>query len=587
MYRTAASRLGALKGRAGIRAAGRFASSSAVATRPSSSGSFFSWLTGERSSSLPPLEFPLPGVTLPPPLPDYVEPGKTKITTLPNGVKIASETSANPVASIGLYVDCGSIYETPISFGTTHLLERMAFKSTANRSHLRIVREVEAIGGNVTASASREQMGYSYDALKTYAPEMLELLIDCVRNPVFLDWEVNEQLQKVKVEIGEISNNPQGLLLEAIHSAGYSGALANPLLAPESAINRLDSTILEEFVATAVCEFQENYTAPRIVLAASGIEHEELLSIAEPLLSDLPIVVRPEEPKSVYVGGQKTHVALAFEVPGGWHKEKDAMTLTVLQLLLGGGGSFSAGGPGKGMYSWLYLRVLNEHQQIESFSAFNSIYNNTGIFGIHATTGSEFVSKAVDIAARELLAVATPGQVDQVQLDRAKESTKSAVLMNLESRMVASEDIGRQILTYGERKPVEHFLKAVDEVTLKDITSIAQKIVSSPLTMASYGDGKILLLMSPATNPSAASSMRNESAVEQQVGRRFIYEGYADFQDPPFHLAYRIAWGYLKGIWNLALVSSPSPLCFVYIMGDNRNWRLKRSFDQAKWIDYL
>ena len=48
---------------------------------------------------------------------------------------------------------------------------------------------------------------------------------------------------------------------------------------------------------------QENYTAPRMVLAASGIDHEELLSVAEPLLSDLPSVPRPEEPKSVYVGG--------------------------------------------------------------------------------------------------------------------------------------------------------------------------------------------------------------------------------------------------------------------------------------------
>nr|AFK47763.1 unknown [Lotus japonicus] len=60
--------------------------------------------------------------------------------------------------------------------------------------------------------------------------------------------------------------------------------------------------------------------------------------------------------------------------------------------------------------------------------------------------------------------------------------------MNLESRMIASEDIGRQILTYGERKPVEQFLKAVDAITLNDITKISQKIISSPLTMASYGD---------------------------------------------------------------------------------------------------
>lgn len=96
--------------------------------------------------------------------------------------------------------------------------------------------------------------------------------------------------------------------------------------------------------------------------------------------------------------------------------------------------------------------------------------------------------------------------------------------------MIASEDIGRQVLTYGERyalsrlmelrvfffniffgglskrvtvisnpsgksyrKPVEHFLKAVDEITLEDIASISKKIISSPLTLASFGDGNCFL----------------------------------------------------------------------------------------------
>lgn len=464
----------------------RYASTSSV---KKSSGGLFSFLTGQKHNSLPSLHFPLSDVSLPPSLPDYVEPSKTNITTLPNGIKIASETSHNPAATIGLYVDCGSIYESPISCGASHLLERMAFKSTTNRSHLRIVREVEAIGGHITATASREHVCYTFDALKTYVPQIVEVLIDCVRNPAFLDWEVNEQLQKVKAEISEISNKPESLIHEAIHSSGYSGALGNPLMAPESAINQLDGTILEEFVA-------EHYSAPRIVIAGSGVEHEDLVSYTEPLLSDLPKVPRPKEPKSVYVGGDyrcqadspNTHVALAFEVPGGWMKEKEAMTLTVLQMLMGGGGSFSAGGPGKGMYSRLYLRVLNEFHQIQSFSAFNSLYNNTGVFGIHATAGPEFINKAVDLAVRELTSIATAGQVDQVQLDRAIMATKSAVLMNLESRTVAAEDIGRQILTYGERKPIEHFLKAVEVVTLKDIAALSEKIISSPLTMASWGD---------------------------------------------------------------------------------------------------
>ncbi|KAL8489694.1 hypothetical protein ACS0TY_025548 [Phlomoides rotata] len=435
MYRTAASRLRDLKVRTGYRGLCRYATTSAVATK--SSGGFFSWLTGGNLSSLQPLDFPLKDLILPPPLPDYVEPGKTKITTLPNGLKIASETSATPAASIGLYVDCGSIYETPASYGISHLLERMAFKSTTNRSHLRIVREIEAIGGNVTASASREHMGYTYDALKTYVPQMVELLIDCVRNPAFLDWEVNEQIHKMSDEISELSKNPQHLLLEAIHSSGYSGPYANALVASESALSGLNSTVLEEFVA-------ENFTAPRIVLAASGVEHDKLLEYADPLLSDLPTVSRPSEPKPIYTGGDFrrqgdtgiTHFALAFELPGGWVREKDAIILTVLQILMGGGGSFSAGGPGKGMYSRLYLHVLNEYPQIQSFSAFNSIYNHTGLFGIQATTGSDFATNAIDIAVKELIAVAsTPRQVDQVQLDRAKQSTKSAILMNLESRV--------------------------------------------------------------------------------------------------------------------------------------------------------
>ncbi|CAH2053543.1 unnamed protein product [Thlaspi arvense] len=486
MYRTAASRAKALKGvfSRSFRAS-RYASSSAVAT--SSTPGASSWLTGGSSSSLPSLDIPFAGVSLPPSLSDNVEPSKLQTTTLPNGLKIATEMSPNPAASIGLYVDCGSIYETPSSRGATHLLERMAFKSTLNRSHLRLVREIEAIGGNTSASASREQMGYTVDALKTYLPQMAEVLIDSVRNPAFLDWEVNEELRKVKVEIGELAKNPMGLLLEAVHSAGYSGALANPLYAPESAIDGLTGEVLEEFVS-------ENFTAPRMVLAASGVEHEELLKVVEPLLSDLPNVTRPAEPKSQYVGGdfrqhtggEATHFALAFGVPG-WDNEKEAVMATTLQMLMGGGGSFSAGGPGKGMHSWLYLRLLNEYQQFQSCTAFTSIFNSTGLFGIYGCTSPEFAAKGIELVTDEMKAVAE-GKVNQKHLDRAKAATKSAILMNLESRMIVAEDIGRQILTYGERKPVDQFLKKVDQLNLKDIADFTSKVIAKPLTMASFGE---------------------------------------------------------------------------------------------------
>lgn len=445
---------------------------------------------GNYEKRFPSLFHPLPGLKTPPYVEDFFGRNPTKITTLPNGLRIASEDAPGSAASIGIYVDSGSVYEKENNSGVTHLLEKMAFKSTKNRSRTHVVRDIEITGGNAGTSAAREQMAYVYDTLKAYVPEAVELLADCIRNPIFLEVEVEEQVANIKNEIVEFAaRDPQQFLLESLHVSGYAGALGNPMVASETVLQRLDASVLGKF-------YFENYTADRIVLAAFGVDHEHLLALAEPLLYDLQRGLPVPVPKSSYTGGEarfkvdseRTHVALAFEVPGGWRDDKNATALSVLQTLMGGGGSFSAGGPGKGMHSRLYRRVLNKYQEVHSFSAFSSVFNDTGLFGIFSTTGSDFVPKAVDAAVAELLAIATPGQVTKVELDRAKNATKSAILMNLESRAIVAEDIGRQILTYGSRKPVEHFLGCLDDLILDDITVLAQKMLSSPLTMACMGD---------------------------------------------------------------------------------------------------
>lgn len=89
------------------------------------------------------------------------------------------------------------MYEKGDFTGVTHLLERLAFKSTKNRSRRHIVRDIESMGGNVGASGSREQMAYIYDTLRAYIPEAVELLVDCIRNPLFLDFEVEEQVRNL------------------------------------------------------------------------------------------------------------------------------------------------------------------------------------------------------------------------------------------------------------------------------------------------------------------------------------------------------------------------------------------------------
>lgn len=49
----------------------------------------------------------------------------------------------------------------------------------------------------------------------------------------------------------------------------------------------------------------------------------------------------------------------------------------------------------------------------------------------------------------------------QTELQRAKTQLQSMLLMNLESRPVIFEDVGRQVLTAGHRKQPEHYFDLI------------------------------------------------------------------------------------------------------------------------------
>jgi predicted Zn-dependent peptidase len=61
-----------------------------------------------------------------------------QVTTLPNGMRVATETTPfAETATIGVWIDAGSRYETAANNGTAHFLEHLAFKGTKARGRPR------------------------------------------------------------------------------------------------------------------------------------------------------------------------------------------------------------------------------------------------------------------------------------------------------------------------------------------------------------------------------------------------------------------------------------------------------------------
>jgi hypothetical protein len=55
-------------------------------------------------------------------------PPLTEVTRLPNQLRVATKATPGHFASVGVYIDAGSRYETPLFAGVSHILDRMAFK---------------------------------------------------------------------------------------------------------------------------------------------------------------------------------------------------------------------------------------------------------------------------------------------------------------------------------------------------------------------------------------------------------------------------------------------------------------------------
>merc|ERR1712107_250908 len=179
-----------------------------------------------------------------------------------NGMRVASEDSGAPTATVGLWIDTGSRYENAANNGVAHFLEHMAFKGTSKRTQTGLELEVENMGAHLNAYTSREHTVFYAKCLSGDLDGAVEILSDILTNSTFGQEEIERERGVILREMQEVEMNLQEVVFDHLHAVAYQGTpLGRTILGPAKNIKSIDRNDLTHYIQT-------HYKGPRMVLPA-------------------------------------------------------------------------------------------------------------------------------------------------------------------------------------------------------------------------------------------------------------------------------------------------------------------------------
>jgi mitochondrial-processing peptidase subunit beta len=164
---------------------------------------------------------------------------------------------------------------------------------------------------------------------------------------------------------------------------------------------------------------------------------------------------------------------IAIAVEGvGW-KSPDYFPMLVLQSIFGNWDRSLGASP---LLSSRLSHIVSSNNLANSFMSFSTSYSDIGLWGIYLVTENIMnVDDLVHFTLKEWTRMST-GPLEN-EVERAKSQLKASLLLGLDGTTAIAEDIGRQLVTSGQRFTPKQIENAVDAVTPAEIQRVAQKYI--------------------------------------------------------------------------------------------------------------
>jgi processing peptidase subunit alpha len=433
-------------------------------------------------------------------LPEFCR-GNRKVSRLANGLRVMSFEDHTAVTGLGFYTRMGPRFESARNAGATAVLESSVLLGNEKRGEAQLCRDLHALGASFRTTADvREMFGFSMNVPRYNVREGLKFLEDAALHPAFDPETVSRAKQSATMKALLADRDSTRMCFDLIHQAAYDGVALGRALWPEAGkIELLTPDILREFHNALVRPADS-------VLVASGIDdHDGLVANVEALFQFPPKPSRPLEfaKEMGYCGGVRlvhnerapdsvtkfqeknlTHVGLCFK--GIPLRHPDYYAYTVIQTLLGGGTSFSSGGPGKGMHTKLFREVIMREGWLHGVECVSAWYEHSGLIGLYGQAEHEVADKLVNMMIFQ--AGTIPARVTEKDVEMAKNQLMSQLVLLAEARDISLDECGKQLLQHDTVTLPEDILKGAEKITLQDIRRVCKEFLNTPPTFVVYGN---------------------------------------------------------------------------------------------------
>ncbi|MBI5606433.1 MAG: insulinase family protein [Deltaproteobacteria bacterium] len=268
-------------------------------------------------------------------------------TRLPNGLTlIVSERNQLPTIHLQVLIRAGSTLDPPNLLGLANLVSELLPQGTTQRDATQISRQIESVGGSISASAESDYATISLAILKKDLPLGLSILSDILLNPAFSPQEIERKVSALKARLKRMEEDPNQVAQLAFAKKLFG---AHPYAHPkEGSVSTLSSMTREDIIRFFQSYYRPNNASLLMVGQITLQESSELIqhylkdwkpapiqrpSLVQPPALPGPVIEKIERPitQANIIWG---HLGIARSNP-------DYYAIQVMNYILGGGGFVS------------------------------------------------------------------------------------------------------------------------------------------------------------------------------------------------------------------------------------------------------